>query len=619
MKNFYIFQGGMTMQTLKSTRTATIISLLLFLLPLVVCGQQPNHTYPRIAIWQWGGAIPEWYARFDLAMTRIDDRNFVDQVKRINPNIIWMPTQDFNTAYDHMSNFPDQWYLVDSKGTRIGFGNPAVDLSDLGVRVNGERFIDYYPKYLAKLVADAGADGMATDGLYSRGHLSYYMWEDVDLDRNGVNDLKEHGKAWVISHWGDGVDILLAKLRSLLGNGKYIMINSGSGDTPGVSTANGYVHEYDSSPELGSWDGESYWRGVMAKVQAPPIFLQESNPDPKDPQQGGHPKNYLRFMRFSLAKSMLVGRYYGFEHYAEGSSPDHYWNKYFDEFDLDVGHPRGNMQKVKEEVWARVFDKGVAIVNFAPRDVTVSDQDLRALAGYNGPYFRFLGGQDRAQNGNNAMNNGQPFTSVTFRGHSYKGWRDADYAVGDGVVLVKTLQTIVSDIIIDNSDMATSPTNTIPDFTGGFAQQECNAGNDYYQVRCAWNPGSYSFALTSPGAGEAKYIPNIGVAGQYEVFEWHGRLRSGTLASNATYVINHGGGKTTKAVNQQINGGQWNSLGVYTFNRGQSNSVIISSSDANGQVMADAIMLVYGENKRDGNADIIPPASPKNVKVEPGN
>lgn len=605
------------MRLLKLQMIEIIVCAFLFMLPMMVFGQLPNHTYPRIAIWQWAGAVPDWYARFDLAMTRISDRPFIDQVKRINSQITWLPTQDFNTAYDHLPNFPEQWYLVDSKGSRAGFGNPAVDLSDLGVRVNGERFIDFYPKYLAKLVADGGADGMATDGLYSRGHLSYYMWEDVDLDRNGVNDLTEHGKTWVINHWANGVEFLLAELRSKLGDGKYILINSGSGDTPGLSVANGYVHEYDSSPEVGSWDGETYWRGVMAKVRQPPIFLQESNPDPKDPQEAGAPKNYLRFMRFSLAKAMLVGRYYGFEHYAPGSSPDHYWNKYFDEFDLDVGHPKGGMQRIKDAVWARIFDKGVAIANFAPRAVTVTDQDLRTLAGYNGPYFRFLGGQDMAQNGSNAMNNGQQFTSVTFQGHSYIGWRDAEYVVGDGIILVKTSQTIVSDLIIDNTDMGTSPTNDIPNFTGGMTQQDCDAGTDFYEIRCSWNPGSYSFAIAPSGSGEAIYTLNIGVAGRYEVFEWHGRVKSGALASNAKYIITHVGDKTTKIVNQQVNTGQWNSLGVYTFAKGTSQHITISSAGANGPVMADAIKLVF----RDGNSksDTSAPAPPQKVRVEPGN
>src|SRR3989338_4580993 len=27
-----------------------------------------GHTYPRTAVWQFGGAVPDWYARFDLVM-----------------------------------------------------------------------------------------------------------------------------------------------------------------------------------------------------------------------------------------------------------------------------------------------------------------------------------------------------------------------------------------------------------------------------------------------------------------------------------------------------------------------------------------------------------------------
>jgi hypothetical protein len=213
------------------------------------------------------------------------------------------------------------------------------------------------------------------------------------------------------------------------------------------------------------------------------------------------------------------------------------------------------------------------------------------------------------------VNNGQRFSSVNLSGHKYLGWRDAEYTAGDGVILVKSLQTVVSDIIIDNVEAGTSPASESVTLTGGFAQQK-DGGDNCYSVRPGGAFAQPVFAVASPSSGEAVFTPNVGVAGKYEVYEWHGSLNR-ALASNAAYIINHADGSTTKIVNQQINEGQWNSLGVYTFKRGASGNVTISSTGANGSVMADAVKFVF----RDGNAsrDTVAPASPKNVKVQQGN
>jgi hyaluronate lyase len=47
-----------------------------------------------------------------------------------------------------------------------------------------------------------------------------------------------------------------------------------------------------------------------------------------------------------------------------------------------------------------------------------------------------------------------------------------------------------------------------------------------------------------------------------------------------------------KSVNQQLNSGQWNTLGVYSFNGGTSGSVVIGNTGTNGFVVADAVKFV---------------------------
>src|SRR3989344_3972319 len=84
-----------------------------------------GHTYPRTAVWQFGGAIPDWYARFDLVMSAEFNRDFISQTRQLNPNIIYLPTRDFNGGCDFMS-CPEEWDLHYSDGSRI----PLYDLDN---------------------------------------------------------------------------------------------------------------------------------------------------------------------------------------------------------------------------------------------------------------------------------------------------------------------------------------------------------------------------------------------------------------------------------------------------------------------------------------------------------
>lgn len=581
----------------------------LLLLPCRTGAQVPNHTFPRTAIWQWSGAPEEWYAKFDLAFTRPKSASFISKVKQLNSNIIFLEAKDINKSYEGIAGFPDEWYLYDSKGNRIelyGAGEYWTNLSDVCPRVNGEQLADFLPGYYADMVRDA--DGFATDGLYYKAHLTWRMFDDVDMDRNGVNDLDEHGKNWVIDHWAAGVDRLLKKLREKLGD-KIILINTGSPDTPGKQWVNGYVSEHETS--AGDWGWSRLFYGnLMQEVYKPPIFLMQNNPDSKDPRIYRPTKDFFRFVRFGLARATLLGLYYEFEDIDHGSN-EHYWNRYYDEFDLELGYPTGGMREVLDGVWVRFFDHGAVILNISGRSVEVTDADLQAVSGYAGPYYRFRGGQDPR------VNNGERFTSVQLDGHTFNGYNDDFKIMGDALFLVKSPRAVVAEIIIDNVDMGTSPGSNPVHLSGSFQQEEnCDSGSRFFSLRCSWNPGTFPYAVAYSGTGRAEFIPQIGLGGQYAVYEWHGRL-PGTQASNVQYIISHAGGTTTRTVNQKANQGRWNYLGTYGFKPGNSGKVTITTNGADGPVMADAVKFVYQNPDAPpiGETDIHSPAPPANVRV----
>ena len=94
---------------------------------------------------------------------------------------------------------------------------------------------------------------------------------------------------------------------------------------------------------------------------------------------------------------------------------------------------------------------------------------------------------------------------------------------------------------------------------------------------------------TAKGAKTVIYRPTLH-AGTYEVF---GRWTStSNRASNVPVDIVHTGGTTTVTVDQTVQGGQWISLGSYSFSAGTAPRVIVRNAGTNGFVVVDAFRFV---------------------------
>ncbi|MBB5959673.1 RHS repeat-associated protein [Saccharothrix tamanrassetensis] len=81
--------------------------------------------------------------------------------------------------------------------------------------------------------------------------------------------------------------------------------------------------------------------------------------------------------------------------------------------------------------------------------------------------------------------------------------------------------------------------------------------------------------------------------GTYEVLV----RQPGAAATDATYTVEHNGGKSTAHVDQTRRAGEWTSLGKYAMSAGQVRTITLSGK-ADGTVAADAVQLV-----RDNSAD----------------
>jgi len=315
-------------------------------------------------------------------------------------------------------------------------------------------------------------------------------------------------------------------------------------------------------------------------------------------------------MRYATTISMLFDSMYVMYNYGGGGSPHWASPWWFDEYSVDIGQPLGEFYALPMGVYARRFSGGIVLVNTTAEPKTVSAGDLDQT------YYRFLGGQRPD------WNNGQPFDSVTLDGWSKNG-QTGEWAkpIGDGIILVASPQTIVSDILVDDSECR------LNNIQGAFTEQgmtvfvqsdkEGHCDNEFSPFADDWRifpREAAHFAPPGDGSRYARFSPNVGLPGDYEVFLWYpnqiherfielGGFALNQVASDAKVRIEHAGGTTVVTIDMRQNGGEWVSLGTYPFAPG--NGYVEIRNDANGYVFADAVKFVWrGEGSGSTFADV---------------
>jgi len=583
-----------------------VITLFIFsLLNVNVLAQhlaKRGHSHPRAAVFHFGGRQPEWYAQFDMVITPFTHDGFALSVHAINPDCIVLASRDWNV--DEVMDIPEEWLLRDSQGNPVRAYGGASNLIDItnycsgSSAYGGKKYNEYLPIFMSTIVDFTIYDGICSQGVWNHP----YNTDDVDIDGNGVNDWDEHGKSWLIDVWTQGVEKAVEELRNLLGDDKIIHLNSGNFHTFAWYHSNGMMKEHCSRTFNVIWELNKFYRWEAAAPYPHTFFFDACGPT----------KNDFYQMRYFLGKALTYNAYSSYTDWAAG---EHHYTKYYDEYELNLGFPTDSVKQItsseisEQGIWVKFFENGAVIVNFDNYDNTITDAQLQTLQYYEGPYYRFLGGQDPD------FNNGERFTEVTLTGRT----RVADPLgfVGDAIILLKEPDTVLADIIVDNIDAGTSPSSNAATFKGTWTH---SADNNY----AFWGVGGraycdlFNYAKIQPGRGEAyaEYIPTIGVPGNYEVFEWHGFLGSNegsiTEASNVPVIIKFSDNQVAEGfIDQSRDYKQWNSLGTYYFTKGTSGGVKITN-EANGQVMADAFKFVYKGEDAD---DTVSPNPPENLQM----
>jgi hypothetical protein len=278
----------------------------------------------------------------------------------------------------------------------------------------GERPNDHLAKWIKRCYVDLiHADGVLLDltsdtSLYQQWpgwDLTVKAGSNVDLDRNGVRDVTEHGAAWVNQTWGAAMRDLVAKVRAKVGPDFIVDTNSGNG-TGFAPWANGQTYEHGSSPSngyindneiamFGRWQTNHFgdlWTAMLSQTGS---ASAESN---------------YRFMRHNLAAALVAGTWFS---NACGSPCNYNSQPWYDEYSVDVntgratgdasrkgylGQPTGSARKLANGVWRRDFDNGIALLNNTSSAQTVN---------LSGTFRRIQGTQDPPVNG------GQSVSTVT--------------------------------------------------------------------------------------------------------------------------------------------------------------------------------------------------------------
>ena len=509
-------------------------------------------------------------------------------------------------------------------------------LSGPGVWIN---LTDYAPadpatgKRAAEYFVDKNINSAQWDKGYFDGILhdffSYNLWLDtctIDFDLNGENDLTQFGKdsknEFLIEYeWRKGLQQWLelerARIDALNPGGKNIILVNNGGTLPDYfNLLNSHI--FEGLFRYSSWnflrEDSMQW---MAQGKKPAVMLMEDFVEEKNDATG---KNDFRKMRFGLATAMLFDAYYGM------TFGNYYYNMFwYDEFETDLGYPAGPPLKLSgtaydygytyvpsDSVWARFFDQGMVLVNPTGQTKTVTIGEASALAGYNGPYYRLRGGQDAMTNNGEIFDAAHPITLVS-GGENFV----------DGILLFKNPTTAVSDIVIDNfNSNGTSPGSQPVELAGNWQRQVSSGSLTIAENNPYWSQdsttrvigaydGAYGYHVAAAGSPDiAKYTPSIGLAGEYEIYEWHGwhgdSENQYNEATNAPYKIVVNGSEVKSGdINQRDPNlqGHWNPLVTYDLPAGETSYMQIAAAGADGTVIADAVKFHFTGNSGGGSCD----------------
>lgn len=492
----------------------------------------------------------------------------------------------------------------------VGWAPNVTDVNPYG----GDNAINYYltNKYTTTNLANSSH----FDGIwYDQKTLLQdpQFWALTDFDMNWQDDKEQWGDEGKLDKWIAGLKKMFTLEKQKTGR-EIVITNDGYGVIPPESIVSWHDGFMSECCMYGFWNWQLYFDALRKWDQPGKIIICVDGTLTWTDSKLQNYKNDFKDMRLGLSMNAMGPGYY-----ARSVLSAYELTLWYDEYDVDLGQPTSEPYKIVSQCnsannrcpYVRFFDNGAVIVNHTLKPVTINQSDLAGLTGYEGPYFRFYGGQDPSFNNGKALVD-QP---VVLNGELVEDGQDKKNG-GDGIILVNTNNYYaVSDILVGNSNNNdTSPASKPVEITGNWnIKPPANHQNPYYsQWDSDENSEGTGYFYSVDSSATAIFRPTIGIGGEYEIFEWHGWAgnSSGGEATNVATEIQHSGGTQNTTINQRGNYGQWNSLGKFNFDAGDSGYVKISANGTDGYVIADAIKFVFTGNTNDTT---LPPVANKTL------
>ena len=174
--------------------------------------------------------------------------------------------------------------------------------------------------------------------------------------------------------------------------------------------------------------------------------------------------------------------------------------------------------------------------------------------------------------------------------------QDMDGVWSLGATSVLAVGEVPAEIIIDNRDAATSRTGT----------WGVSGSPDFYGIDSVWSRDGATFT----------WYFDCPRTGQYTFSMWWTQWAS--RSTSIPVDIATAAGSSRVIINQQVNGGKWNELGVYNFNAGVRYAIKITSQRNPTSTCADAVKFAYIPQNQPPTAiidSIIPEVAEPNQQI----